>query len=343
MFVRNAWYVAASLDEVSDSVLARTILGEPIVLFKDKHGQFAALEDRCCHRGAPLSLGWISDKGITCGYHGLEFDASGVCVNIPGTKGKIPERARVKSYPIVPRGMYLWIWMGDPKKARESDIVDYPSEEAASWRAHHDRLYVKANYVMLLENLMDLSHLAYLHKNSLGSTPEDTAKADMNVQGTPNGVKFLRLMRDSAVPKGWGNRYNYKGNIDRWSEFEYVAPSSILQFSGAVETGTYDQGNRSGGHLVRVLHSITPETEKSSHYFFYSANGSVESDAAPEGAHRSVSEIFKEDAYMLEQQQIRLEDHDLTLLLDIPSDVARVQMVRFLERKLKEDIQQAAE
>ncbi|MCE3256571.1 MAG: aromatic ring-hydroxylating dioxygenase subunit alpha [Nitrobacter vulgaris] len=279
------------------------------MLFKDKHGQFAALEDRCCHRGAPLSLGWISDKGITCGYHGLEFDASGVCVNIPGTKGKIPERARVKSYPIVPRGMYLWIWMGDPKKARESDIVDYPSEEAASWRAHHDRLYVKANYVMLLENLMDLSHLAYLHKNSLGSTPEDTAKADMNVQ----------------------------------SVFEYVAPSSIIKFSGAVETGTYDQGNRSGGHLVRVLHSITPETEKSSHYFFYSANGSVESDAAPEGAHRSVSEIFKEDAYMLEQQQIRLEDHDLTLLLDIPSDVARVQMVRFLERKLKEDIQQAAE
>jgi len=183
-----------------------------------------------------------------------------------------------------------------------------------------------------------------LHKGSIGSTPEDTSKAEMSVNGTPTGVKFLRLIRDSAPPKGWNNRYNYKGNIDRWSEFEFVAPSTIVQFSGAVDTGTYDKGSRSGGHLVRGLHAITPETEKTSHYFFQSADGFKSPDGRSTRAasgetqpRRSIADVFREDAHMLEQQQLRLDGFDTSKLLDIPSDVARVQMVRFLSRKIQEE------
>jgi vanillate O-demethylase monooxygenase subunit len=338
MFLRNGWYVAASLDDLDHGLVARTILNEPIVLFRDQLGKTAALEDRCCHRGAPLSLGWTSEHGITCGYHGLEFDSAGTCVQVPGSKGKIPERARVRSYPTSVKGDYVWIWMGDAGKADEALIVNYPNEAIREWPREYDRLHIKASYLMVLENLMDLSHLAYLHKGSIGGAPDDSARASMDVKSTPTGVKFLQLMRDAQVPKNY-ERYNYQGKIDRWLEFEFVAPSCILQYSGAVDAGTYDRGKRTGGHNLRVLHAITPETETSCHYFFHTSNGNP---VGKEPNSKSVTEIFAEDAHMLEQQQQRLDGHDLSKLVDIPSDIARVQLVRFLNQKIQNETRSAS-
>src|SRR5580704_15135824 len=115
MYLRNAWYVAATVDELASArLLARTLLNEPIVFFRDaKTGTVAALEDRCCHRGAPLSAGEIEERGLMCGYHGLVFDRNGRCVDMPGSHGRIPANARVRSYPVAERAGFLWIWMGD--------------------------------------------------------------------------------------------------------------------------------------------------------------------------------------------------------------------------------------
>src|SRR3712207_5910835 len=113
MFIRNAWYIAAWANEVQDKPLARRILNERIVLFRDKQGKAAALIDRCCHRATPLSIGQVTEAGLECGYHGMTFDCSGKCVYIPG-QDKIPQRARVRSYPLVEKDEFLWIWMGDP-------------------------------------------------------------------------------------------------------------------------------------------------------------------------------------------------------------------------------------
>ena len=106
MFVRNAWYVAAAREEISEKPLARTLLNDPVVIFRYGEGQIAALEDRCCHRGAPLSLGNTTERGIRCGYHGMEFDREGACIEIPGQQ-VIPKRARVTSYPMVEKGDYV--------------------------------------------------------------------------------------------------------------------------------------------------------------------------------------------------------------------------------------------
>jgi vanillate O-demethylase monooxygenase subunit len=343
MFLRNGWYVAAVGDEIKDKPLARTLLDEPVVLYRDKDGAVHALEDRCCHRGAPLSLGWTTERGLMCGYHGLEFDGTGTCVNIPGHQGKIPERARVRSYPVVEKIDYVWIWMGDPARADASQIVTYPPDDA-NWPRANDMLHVKATYVMLLENLMDLSHLSYLHKDSIGSDPEDSANAKMDVTGTGTGVKFLRVMRNASLPNGFAQRYDFGcERIDRWSEFEYVAPSHILQWTGVVKAGTYDEGNRTEGVMVRVLHTITPETERSCHYFFNSADGTpaFSPNGKPKNIPRTSKEIFREDCFMLENQQKRIEGYDIDKLLDIPSDVARVQMIRFLNRKIQEEQEQS--
>jgi phenylpropionate dioxygenase-like ring-hydroxylating dioxygenase large terminal subunit len=337
MFVRNAWYVAATQKEVADKLLARTILNEPVVLFRNGRAEICALEDRCCHRGAPLSLGEPTEAGVRCGYHGMEFDGNGKCVNIPGQK-TIPARAKVKSYPVVEKGDYIWIWMGDADKADPAAILSYPPDDQVNWPRANDVLHLKASYVMVMENLMDLSHLSYLHKTSIGSSENDSANATMDVQRTPRGMKFLRVMRNADAPANWLKRYPTGKKVDRWSDFEYVAPSTIMQFSGGVNAGDYDAGIRDGAHLVRTLHAITPETDKSCFYFFNKADGYAKfEDPGKPRTWASTTDVFKEDAFMLEQQQLRLDNFDTTKLMDINTDVARVQMIRALKERLRQE------
>jgi phenylpropionate dioxygenase-like ring-hydroxylating dioxygenase large terminal subunit len=337
MFVRNAWYVAATQKELSDKPLARTILNEPIVFFRNGLSEICALEDRCCHRGAPLSLGNATEAGIRCGYHGMEFNRAGKCVVIPG-QTNIPAAAKVKSYPVVDKGDYIWIWMGEAAKADPALIVNYPPDDQVSWPRTNDMLHLKASYVMVLENLMDLSHLSYLHKTSIGSSEDDSANATMDVKETPRGMKFLRVMRNANAPANWLKRYPTGSKVDRWSDFEYVAPSTIMQFSGGVNAGEYDAGVREGAHLVRTLHAITPETEKSCFYFFNKADGYAKfEDPGKPRTWASTTDVFKEDAFMLEQQQLRLENFDTSKLMAINSDVARVRMIRALNERLRQE------
>ncbi|WP_076865998.1 aromatic ring-hydroxylating dioxygenase subunit alpha [Bradyrhizobium mercantei] len=342
MFLRNAWYVAASIEEVTDKPLARTLLNEPIVLFRDRNGVCAALEDRCCHRGAPLSLGWQGERGIVCGYHGLEFDGAGACVHIPGNKGEIPERlrqrTRVRSYPVFEKDAFVWIWMGEPTIADPSQIIDCPPDDPIKAPRVHGMIHIKASYIYLLENLMDLSHLSFLHKNSIGSSADDSANASMDINPTKTGVKFLRLMRNATPSNASKQRHNFQGFVDRWSEFEFVAPSCIVQWSGAVNAGEYDKGVREGGESNRIVHTITPETDKTCHYFFAMSGGY----GGAEATRKLAFQVFREDADMIEQQQIRLDGYDQSRLVDIPSDVARVQMNRYLNRRIEEESRMAS-
>jgi phenylpropionate dioxygenase-like ring-hydroxylating dioxygenase large terminal subunit len=89
MYLMNAWYVAAWSNEITGKPLARTILDEPIVMYRGANNRIAALEDRCCHRGMPLSEGEVFGDNIRCEYHGMLFDGAGRCVDIPG-QAKIP-------------------------------------------------------------------------------------------------------------------------------------------------------------------------------------------------------------------------------------------------------------
>ena len=163
MFIKNDWYIAAWGSELGSEPgakpIGRKILNEDIVLFRDQDGKVAALENRCTHRGVPLSCGEIVDKGIQCGYHGLIFNRTGACVEVPG-QTVIPPRAKIRSYPLVEKDQFCWIWMGDPAKADPSRILDYPyHNDSKNWPHKHDMYPIKCNYLLLIDNLMDLTHL----------------------------------------------------------------------------------------------------------------------------------------------------------------------------------------
>src|SRR5277367_4181951 len=239
MFVRNAWYVAAWADEVTEKPKARRICDQPIVLYRDAGGKAAALIDMCCHRGAPLHMGKVVEQGIECGYHGLIFGADGACVHIPG-QDRIPERARVRAFPLVEQDAFLWIWMGDPAKADPATIVSYPwHNDTANWPHKHTTYPIKGSAALMVDNLMDLTHLGYVHTSTIGGNPKIHVEAKMDTVRTPLGLKFTRWMLNSVPPPTYIRAVGFQGRIDRVQMFEFIAPGAILQFTAADEAGAY--------------------------------------------------------------------------------------------------------
>jgi phenylpropionate dioxygenase-like ring-hydroxylating dioxygenase large terminal subunit len=344
--LKNAWYIGAWSHEITDAPLARTILNAPVVFFRDESGNVAALLDRCCHRGAALSLGRVIPTGIQCGYHGMVFNGAGKCVEVPG-QPKIPAKACVKSFVVHEKDQFVWLWFGDPEAADASQILDYPyHDDSDNWPHRQGMLHVKGNYSLVMDNLMDLTHLAYVHKQTIGSGDANPhVGAIMNTERTRTGVKYVRWMLDVQPPSTYTRAVTFRGNVDRWQEFEFIAPGGFIQFSGATNanTGAYDQGIREGGFSLRVFHGITPETDKTCHYFYSTAHAYRRDDpAATDQLFDEITKTFREDKVFIEMQQTRMDQFPEPPLLDIISDGARVAARRHMEVRLKQQEQSDA-
>ncbi len=159
MFIRNCWYVVGwDTDIPADGILARTVVSVPLALWRDDQGRVIAFEDRCCHRGAPLSMGRREGNCVRCVYHGLKFDASGNCVEIP-SQAQVPPKFRVRSFPVVQRHRWIWVWMGDPALADESLISDTHHLDDPAWASEGGQIHYDVNYLLLCDNLLDFTHL----------------------------------------------------------------------------------------------------------------------------------------------------------------------------------------
>lgn len=335
---RNAWYLAAWGSEFSAQPLARTILNEPIILFRGADGVAAALEDRCCHRAAPLSMGTVVPEGVQCKYHGMIFAQDGKCVYIPGQE-TIPPQARVRSYPIVERKEFVWIWMGEAEKADPSDIVEFPPANSRPGSRQHGMVPVSCNYLLLIDNLMDLTHIPFVHNNTIGGAAQvDLLNASVRAERTPRGVHYVRWTLEHTPPpfhvKLMGIDPGTK--IDRWQDFEYVAPMSVLQWAGGLESGRDAQREREqpGALSLRLYHGATPETDNSCFYFWMRAN-SLPDD--PQSANTIVGEIKKvlaQDLAILEGQNARLMRGGDRPLVDLKNDNLRIMARRALDRMI---------
>ena len=335
-FLRNAWYVAAWPEEIGEEPLARTIMNQPIVLFRDADGRAAALEDRCCHRGAPLTHGTVVADGIECGYHGLVYDRTGRCVRVPGQE-RIAGEARVQSYPVVERQQFVWIWMGDPALADEGAILDFPYHDQPDRWPHRRAMFrIAANYMMMIDNLMDLSHLGYVHAGTIGGSPMTHSTAEMKVERRPTGVLLTREMHGMPPPPTFVKAVGFEGLIDRRQEFEYVAPAAVVQWASAVDTGK-DLKDESdpGGFRNRLFHGATPETESSFHYFWSAAIGyRTDEPQAVDEFFQEVHATFLEDKAIMEAQQARIALEPDRELVAIRADNAVVAARRHLQRLL---------
>ena len=164
-YPRNLWWVAARAEEVTREPLGLWLLDEPVVLFRKEDGSAVALDNRCPHRWAPLSAGKLIGDNIQCPYHGFEYAADGRCVRIP-TQEQIPSKACVKSYPVLEQGPVVWIWMGDAEKADPALVPDTTWLGEAQWSWVSGTETINANYRLLKENVLDLTHVPFVHINA---------------------------------------------------------------------------------------------------------------------------------------------------------------------------------
>ena len=191
------------------SRMARTLLNEPVVLFRTEAGAVAALEDRCCHRAMPLSCGAVFGNNIRCEYHGMVFDGAGICVEIPGQQ-IIPKSARVRSFPVVESDDLVWIWMGASGTGRSE--TDRPlSVASVSGRTRCKTEQIDCNYLLLSDNLLDQTHAAYVHKSTLASNVDAYERAEMKIAPTQDGVKFIRWMLNCIPPGIYSKAVKFKG------------------------------------------------------------------------------------------------------------------------------------
>ena len=353
MCLRNYWYCAAWPEEIGDTPLSRTILSEPIVFYRTGDGTPVAFEDRCCHRSAPLSLGRVDGDNLQCGYHGLVYDRNGKCVAIPGQK-TIPPDARVRTYPVVDRWMFSWIWMGAPELADAAKIPEVRYNTDPDWAFVGGYLKFQCNYQLLVDNLLDLTHETFIHAKTIGNehvakTPLAKVKRNSKqaltgspltpIVGQSDSVTATRWKIDIDPPPlyaatgGFGERNE---NVDRWQLLHFEAPSHVWLDAGVATAGTgAPEGDRAHGITHILYDGITPETERSTHYFWsFPRNYKIDDKDISEFLDKGIYNTFLEDQEMLESQQMRLEaapdKRQIDLNIDAPSIQARKVVLRLL-------------
>lgn len=334
-YLRNAWYAAAFDHEVGDQLLARTLLDQHVVLYRAPDGQPVALADRCPHRFAPLSLGKLVEGVVQCPYHGLRFGANGVCVHNP--HGPVPKAAQVSSFPLLERHGLVWIWMGDADKADPTLLPDFAAIADHVNRAPvRGYLRVGCNYQLVTDNLLDLSHVAYLHTLIGNADSSDRNTFEMKVEG--NTVYAYNRMPSEPLTPLWRMMWKKPSNVgDRRAHMRWDPPSLLFLDIGVTECGQPE----SEGPGAAVAHILTPETEGSTHYFWVFARDTMLDDQAlSEKIRTGIDSVFRlEDDPMVTACASRMGGADLMDLKPVmlPTDASAVRARRVLAALIEKE------
>lgn len=337
-FPLDAWYAAAWSHEVSArTVLARTVCGRRMALWRGPEGAPAALEDACWHRRLPLSLGHVEGGDVVCRYHGLAFDGTGRCTRMP-SQDRISPTARVRAFPALERHRLVWVWPGDPAKADPARVPDLHWNADPAWEGDGATLFAKCDYRLLVDNLMDLTHETFVHATSIGHRA--IAETAASTTHDANTVTVTRWMLDIDAPPFWRTQLGRPGNVDRWQIIRFEAPCTIVLDVGVALAGTgAPQGDRSQGVNGRVLNTITPETDASCMYFWtLLRNYRLRDQSLTNQLREANARIFEEDRAVVEAQQRALQEaapgegiHNLSI------DAGSVWARRIIERMVAEE------
>jgi phenylpropionate dioxygenase-like ring-hydroxylating dioxygenase large terminal subunit len=339
MYVKNRWYVAALTEELTDKPLGRMVHDEPVVLYRREDGTPVALEDRCLHRQAPLSLGWVEGDNLRCTYHGLLFDCAGRCIEVPGQTA-IPPNDGIRQYELREQQGYIFIWMGDESNrdggaSADVEPYDFPWTTKPGWRGLYAQFHAKCNWQLLVDNLLDVSHIAYAHKSTIGAAGvAEGAQARTERDG--DKVVVSRWMFDIDPAPTHVAATGYNGKVDRWQRVEFSPPGFIWLKVGIAKAGSGAEKGETDGILLdrHTLHIITPESETSCHYFWTTAHAAACVTPEQEKMIYDQSVLaFNEDLVILEGQQARRDEGRPTI--DINADAGAAQARLVLDRLMQ--------
>jgi len=339
-YVRNAWYVAAWSHELEAAKpIAASILDEPIVIYRSESGRLVALEDRCVHRLAPLSLGRCEGDRLRCMYHGLLYDPDGSVAEIPG-QDLIPKQARVRSYPVADLHDWIWVWMGDPALADEGLIPPAVGLSHADYILGHGQLDYAAEARLINDNLLDFSHLTYVHANSFGAGPQ-FAESLPKLEPLDRGVRYSRWMTNTY---GQSSRKSDQ-LVDSYMTYDFLIPGVLLMWSGNYPVGTAERLAFAAPAIEDAFRgvtftsqAVTPTGAKTSRYFFSWGPRVGHGDEALRDSLMQLAGVaFGEDKAMIEAQQRVIDRTSHPQVMPTAHDKGVTLFNRLVERLAKAD------
>lgn len=301
LFLRNAWYVAAWDHEIGRTLTPVTILGEPVVLYRLQDGTPAALEDACPHRKLPLHMGRLKGDEVECGYHGLTFNGAGSCTRVPGAE-KIPHVAHVRSYPVAERYGLVWIWMGDIEKADPNAIfaVDHWGDPA--WGVNRgESMLLDCHYLFMTDNLLDPSHVAWVHQGSFGGAGTEETPLETTVH--EKGVTVWRWLLDTEPAPFYKPFLAFAGHADRKQHYEVHWPCHAIIRAIFAPAGAGGEGRplHSDTFLMDSYNFMTPVDAGRTRYFWFQMRNFAPDDVDVSAKFASsVRGAFEEDRAVLE-------------------------------------------
>ena len=345
-FPREHWYVVARRGELGPELLARKVCGEHLVLYRTSAGQPVALNDRCSHRAFPLSAGRLVGDEIQCGYHGLRFDACGTCTWAPG-QDRIPSRANVPTRPLVEQGHWIWVWMGDPDAPDHDALPVTPWFEDEGWATVDGLEPLAANYGLLIDNLLDLSHETFLHAGFIGTPEVAETPIDTTTSRTAGGATVVHVSRHMAgveCPPFYAESTGLQSPIDRWQDIDYRPPGYYQLNVRVAATGTEpgpDGRDDDAAHVI-VLYAITPVDESHTLDFWaVSRDFAVGDTAVDEFLETMNRTVVLQDVEALNLLQSRLaearnagvEEREVSFKFDTGALTARRELGRLVDEE----------
>ena len=333
MWIRNAWYVAAWTHEIEPGrIHARTIIDQPLVMFRTATG-IVALEDRCPHRFAPLSLGRLEGDALRCMYHGLKFAPDGTCIEIPGQK-LIPQSACVRRFPLHVMGSWVWVWMGDAAAADVAKIPPTLALDDPAYRLMAGQLDYDAHYLLIDDNLLDLSHLSFAHEKTLGMDMPQWADLRPRMSPIERGLRFERW-HTGHRPRGFMKKLGEE--VDVWTTYDFLFPGVFLQRTCFHPAGTADRSGRGSPQGEPLFYrideqAVTPISGRASRYFY--AAGARANDIDPDRLERLfavTTTAFHEDKRLIEAQQKLIELEPDRKMLPTSLDAGPAQFRKLVE------------
>lgn len=330
--VRNRWYVAAWDCEVGATPLARTICGEPILLYRKLAGDVVAMRDACPHRLLPLSMGQREGDSIRCRYHGLKLGPDGVAQEMPLKHELVNTKVCVPTYSVVEKFRFIWVWIGDQSKADPQVIPDFWPCAAQGWIFDGGHKHVACEYRLLVDNLMDLTHETYVHVGSIGQPELMAVPIDTKVDG--DRIVVSRWMPEVEAPPFWRNALKREGAVNRWQICQFLEPSSVMIDVGVSPVAEKDTlASHDSGVRGFVINAMTPATDETTHYFWGMARNFDIGDAGVTGRIKAQqSAVFDEDVEVLELQQRSIAANPDLKLRNLSLDAGGAHARRIIER-----------
>ncbi len=338
MYLKNCWYVAGWSKDYDRSLKAEKYLGENIVIYRKQDGTPAALEDACPHRKLPLSKGTLSEDNIVCGYHGLTFNDKGQCTDSPTQRGMAPRRAAVKSYPIVDKYRLLWIWMGNPELADPDTIFPIDNYESPTWGYTEGGVMdIACNYLWVCDNLLDPSHVAWVHVTSFAGAGTDDEP--LEIEKTDRGVIVSRWLKGGPPSPYYANLVKFDGNCDRLQHYEMCMPAIALNKSIYTPEGSGGPGK---AHIDKTYINIsynfmTPiDVDNTRYFWFQHRNTDPNNKDISAKMNDGALMAFLEDKEILEDVHVGMKN-PATPNIDLGLDSGAKQFRIMLNHKIEEE------